>query len=116
MSINVYKEFLKDECEQQLLQLRSVLVTAKGDARPQRHAEALRLIKSMNPAAECYQEAYGMMQKLENDLDEQQRVEWNMERTRMQNDAEVQKEAYKAMARMSSEANPIGGTTVVITR
>ena len=112
MSINVYKEFLKDECEQQLLQLKSVLVAAKGDSQAQRHNEALKLIKGMNPAADCYQEAYGMINKLESDLDEQQRIEWNMERTRMQNDADVQKEAYKAMAQMSSRVDPM----VIITR
>lgn len=114
MSITVYKEFLKDECEQQLLQLRSVLVASKADSRAQRHAEALKLIKGMNPAADCYQEAYGMVNKLESDLDEQQRVEWNLERARMQNDAEVQKEAYKAMAAMSTRVDPMSGISVVV--
>ena len=116
MSMNVYKEVLKDECEEQLLQLRSVLVVAKGEGGTQRHAEALKLIQGMNPAADCYQEAYGMMSKLEDDLDEQKRVEWNMERTRMQNEAEVQKEAYRAMAQMSSKADPMVVVTNVLPR
>lgn len=116
MSMTVYKEVLKDECEEQLLQLRSVLVVAKGEGGTQRHAEALKLIQAMNPAADCYQEAYGMMSKLEDDLDEQRRVEWNMERTRMQNEAEVQKEAYRAMAQMSAKADPMVVVTNVLPR
>lgn len=107
MSINVYKEFLKDECEQQLLQLKSVLVASKGENQAQRHAEALKIVKDMNPAAECYQEAYGMINKLEADLDEQQRREWNLQRAIVENDAEVQKEAYKAMAAMSNKTDPM---------
>ncbi|MCC6541694.1 MAG: hypothetical protein IT225_05700 [Flavobacteriales bacterium] len=107
LSINVYKEYLKDECEQQLLQLKAALVATKGSDRAGRHAEALRLVKEMNPAADCYQEAYGMMNKLDAELDEAQRREWNLQRAIVDNQAEVQKEAYKAMAAMQTTANPM---------
>lgn len=114
MSINVYKEFLKDECEQQLLQLRSVLVASKAGDRAQRHAQALKLVSAMNPSADCYQEAYGMINKLDAELDEEQRRAWNLQRAIVENEAEVRKEAYRAMAAMSSQADPM--TTVIVTR
>ncbi|HRH69985.1 MAG TPA: hypothetical protein PLB89_10800 [Flavobacteriales bacterium] len=107
MSISVYKEYLKDGCEQQLLQLKSILVTSKAGDQTKKHEQALDLVKQMNPAADCYQEAYGMINKLDAELDEQQRQEWNMQRAIVENEAEVQKEAYRAMAAMSSNANPI---------
>ena len=119
MSITVYKEFLKDECEQQLLKLKAILTTAKstgtesGSAQ-KGYAQAVAIVSAMNPAADCYQEAYGMLNKLENDLDEESRRKWDLARKVYESDAEVKKEAYRAIAALSARQNPM--VTVVTTR
>lgn len=121
MSISVYKEFLKDECETQLLQLKSILVTTKStgaasNSAQNKYDKALKLIADMNPAAECYPEAYGMIKKLESDLDEEQRKRWDLTEKAVTGSLDAQKAAYEAMGKVAASQNPMGGTTVVIAK
>ena len=121
MSITVYKEFLKDECEKQLLKLKSILVASKSTGTESNNAQnkydkALGIIAGMTPAADCYPEAYGMIRKLEADLDEEQRRRWNLTEKAVEGSLEAEKAAYEAMGKVAANTNPMGGSVVVINK
>lgn len=120
-SVKAYREYQRTECQKKLLQLRSMSVIMKGpdsDARTkqQQYGEVLRLVRSMDPTAEgCYDEAYNMLNNLAADFDGENKRNFDLVSKVVTDQADVQKEMYKAMGEMNSRAQP-GPFNVVIAK
>ncbi|HEX6431666.1 MAG TPA: hypothetical protein VF008_28445 [Niastella sp.] len=117
-SIGVYMRFVEDQCDKQLLQLKAVLSVAKTTdtvSSARYYKEALEIMKNMNPAStKCYSEAKILIEKIENRFDEQQKHEWAEESRKNANEAQVQKEMFRAMGRINSNYQPAQATPTVI--
>ena len=119
-SVRAYREYQKTECQKKLIQLKSTSVIMKGPdadarAKQQQYNEVLKLVKSMDPTAEgCYEEAYNMLNNLAADFDAQNKKNFDLVSKVVDDQAEVQKEMYKAMGQVNSQMQPGGSTVVVV--
>lgn len=119
-SVRAYREYQKTECQKKLIQLKSTSVIMKGpdaDAKTkqQQYNDVLKLVKSMDPTAEgCYEEAYNMLNNLASDFDAQNKKNFDLVSKVVDDQAEVQKEMYKAMGQVNSQMQPGGSTVVVV--
>jgi len=117
LSVGVYMRFVEDNCDKQLLQLKALVSMAKSSdtASSNRYNAALEIMKNMNPASvKCYGEAKLLIEKIEKNFDERQKHEWEESSKKTANEAQVQKEMYKAMARINSNYQPAAATPTVI--
>jgi hypothetical protein len=120
-SVRSYREYQKTECQKKLIQLKSTAVIMKGPdadaaSKQRQYGEVLKLVKSMDPTAEgCYEEAYNMLNNLAADFDGENKRNFDMVSKVIDNEADVQKEMYKAMGQVNSQMQP-GGTTVVVVK
>lgn len=109
-SVGVYMRYVEDNCDKQLIQLKALLSMAKTSdttASVRRYDKALEIMMNMNPAStKCYSEAKIIIEKIEQYFDEQQKHAWAEASKRSANEAQVQKEMYKAMARINSNYQP----------
>jgi hypothetical protein len=89
---------------------------ADARAKQQQYGEVLRLVKSMDPTAEgCYDEAYNMLNNLAADFDGENKRNFDLVSKVVTDQAEVQKEMYKAMGEVNSRTQP-GPFNVVIAK
>lgn len=109
-SIKVYGKFMEDECRKYLVELKALVATiqAKEDATSiAAYTRALGIIGHLNPSStDCYAEALKEIEKIESRFNENQKNEWELQKKRSADNAEIQKEIAKGMARISSSYQP----------
>ncbi|MGB8194785.1 MAG: hypothetical protein WCF67_22820 [Chitinophagaceae bacterium] len=117
-SMGIYKIYLENQCDTQLLRLKTVIAMAhtKDTVLANRYySEALRIMSGVNPVAQkCYSEAKVLIAKIEKRFDEQQKRDWEMEQKKLNSSTEVQKEMYKAMEKINSNYQPPAAPGVII--
>lgn len=117
-SIGVYVRYIEDNCDKQLIQLKALIALAQTNdatASAKHYSEVLAIMKNLNPTSpKCYNEAKLLIQKIENRFNEQQKREWELESKRSITEAQLKKEMYKAMGRISSNYQPSSGAPTVI--
>lgn len=115
-SIKVYRKFLEDQCSKSLIQLKALIATiqTKDASSMDAYNNALGIIGRLNPSStDCYAEAKLEIEKIEKRFTESQKNQWEMEKKRASDRTEVQKEMYKAMAKINSNYQPSGNITIV---
>jgi hypothetical protein len=80
----------------------------------------LQIINRLNPssklAEDCYARVVKLIEKIEGRFSEAQRNQWEMEKKRAANTAELSKEIVKAMGKISSSYQPGQASTVIIAK
>lgn len=109
-SVEVYRAYKNEECKSLLLELKGLIAITPNTADSSfqhRYEDALIVITQMDPTTDCYNEALKEMNKIENRLDEAQKREWEMQKLKEKNDTDIQKEMFKAIAKISSQQTMI---------
>ncbi|MBK9045942.1 MAG: hypothetical protein IPL74_04300 [Bacteroidetes bacterium] len=107
LSVNIYRDFLRDSCESQLQGVRSLIAMASNsgnnrESNSKLYMEALAILKQLTPSQYCYSHAQNLLNGLQNRFDERTRQEWELINISAKNEAEVEKVMYKALAEMNS--------------
>lgn len=117
-SVGVYMRFVEDSCDKQLIQLKALLSvarTADTAASARHYNDALAIMMNMNPAStKCYSEARIIIDKIEQYFDVQQKHAWEEASKKTANEAQVQKEMFKAMARINGNYQPAQPATPTV--
>jgi len=119
LSQKVYGIYVLDKCKKEAALMKSYAAIAQNDpAKTQEYYDKIiDIMKKMDvsdKADECYAVAQKLMSDIEKKLDEKQKQEWQLEKQRLQDDTELQKERYKAIQRIGSGYTP--STNVIIAR
>jgi hypothetical protein len=116
-SEKVYKTYSDDQCDNNLIRIKAFIAMANSATQGNKNYadSALYIMSNLSPAAEkCYADAAQLITKLEGKLNQQQKQEWEFRKKRTANDADVQKEMYKAMGRISTSYQPGASDKTII--
>ncbi len=116
-SEKVYKTYVKDQCDKNLIKLKAYVALAQTQNNTQKnyYDSALNIMSNMNPASDkCFEEARNEIEKIDKRLNEEQKQNWELIKQTSINNSDVKKEMYKAMGRISSNYQPSSPATNVI--
>jgi hypothetical protein len=117
-SQKVFAIYVKDECEKNLIKLKSYIALAQSQntEKTNYYEMALNVMKSMEPASDkCFAEAKVEIEKIEKRLAGEEQKKWEFLKKYYADEAQVKKEMYKAMQKINSNYQPAtGGTNIII--
>ena len=111
-SEGVYNKYQDDQCEKNLTKLKAYVAMGLNDEK--KYDDVMATVNTLDPTAKCYAEAIKEINKLEARFTEQQKQAWEFLKKQAQNGADVDKERYKAMDRISKNYQPSPGNTIII--
>lgn len=113
-SEGVYVKYVEDECNKKILKLKGFAALAQTQGRY--YDSAINVIKDLSPASDnCNADAADIIAKIESKLSDQQKQDYDLEKQKLTNKAETDKEMYKAMAEINKNYQPASaGTNVII--
>ena len=116
-SKKVYVTFVEDECNKKLVLLKSYVALAQNQNNNYKnyYDSAMNIMRALSPSSDkCYAEAKLQIEKIEQRLDEAQKREWELTKKLSGDEADVKKEMYKAMGKISANYQPPPPATNVI--
>lgn len=116
-SEKVYRTYVKDLCNKDLIRLKAYVALAQTQNSYQKnyYDSALIIMSDLNPASDkCFEEARKEIEKIDQRLNDEQKQNWELIKQTSTNNADVKKEMYKAMGRISSNYQPPSPATNVI--
>lgn len=112
-SEGVYAKYVEDECNKKIMKLQGFAALAQ--TRSSYYDSAMNVIEDLSPASDaCNDQARQIIAKLEKNLGEQEKQRWDLEKQKLSDKTEVQKEMFKAMAEINKNYQPPSGTNVII--
>lgn len=116
-SQKVYVTYIEDLCNKRLVKLKAYVALAQSEnlGNKNYYDSAMYIMSNLSPASDkCYIESMKEIEKIEKRLNEKQKNQWEVVKKVVDNSAEVKKERYKAMGRISKNYQPPPAPTNVI--
>jgi leucyl aminopeptidase len=116
-ALNVYTTYVDDRCQKQVALMKTYAVLAQNEKSESKkyYDSIVTIIKEISPSANvCYAEAKKIMEKIEKNLNENQKQDWELEKIKLLDEKEIEKERYKAI--QSINKNYVPPSTVIITK
>jgi hypothetical protein len=114
LSEGVFNDYIEDQCETKLISLKGYVALAQNNS--SYYDSAMSELNAMSPySPKCLLEAKSIINKIESRLGEEQKRQYEEMKKERSENADLKKEMYKAMGRISSNYQPNPSTNVIIT-
>ena len=107
--MRVYNDYIKDKCQKQIALLDSyaILSQKEGENREKYYDMIIDIINDISPEAElCYDAAVAAMKKIEKNLSEKQKQDWELRKINASDEKEIEKERFKAIQKINQNYVP----------
>jgi hypothetical protein len=108
-SQKVYATYIEDVCNKNLVKLKAYVALAQTEnySKKNYYDSAMHIMSNLSPASDkCYIESMKEIEKIEARLNGQQKSQWELLKQVVSDEAQVNKEKYKAMGRISKNYQP----------